>query len=377
MTILEIGRNSGAYLPNYKNVKEIRWNQIEERNIPIIYQLVEGSICPKLIRLLLNLSKLRSTSYEPNEHELNLFRQLYNELQGRMRPSGARAEPAVTVYFNYVKIDFRRDFDEYRFGQRLAAVHRDNAMDGLSVLECRTVYCAEYTNLPNVLFEPDNLANERHFGLFFFSYLYPNIREVVLDYSLSRRTGVCSEDRFVHFLKTCKALVSLRLQHTGFSDDLYNRLATGEVASLHTLNTFLLVEPKLTQQFINEHFLDSLPYLRHIRTNLATKKVMLELVERAPIGAGYEFEFSQEGLGDLYVVAIIRKENTESLPLYNLRVGRRRARETNLVTIYNKNHDPYELKNYFDCISNKVVSSHWLRDNVDDRPGSPGHVYVV
>lgn len=360
VTLLEVSRNTGAYLPNYKNLRELWWNQVEERNISLIYQIVEGSVCPKLTRLLLNLNKLQSTSYCPSESELNIFRLLYAELLGRMKPGQTPGEPAVSVYFNGVKLDFSRQFDDYAFGQRLVDVHRHNLKNGLTVNECRTVFCVDYPHLPDELFEPENLADERHFGPLRFASLYPGILEVVLDNSISMK-AICSEEQFIRFLKSFQALVSLKLTHTGFSDHLYSRLVD-EVHSLRTLDCFLLIEPKLTQQRINLRFLDSLFYLRHLRSNLVTQMMMFDLIQRQPIGAGYEFEFCQEGLGDLFVCAILRIEDDGSSKQWFLRVGRQRFGEERSSQIYQSICSFPDLQSYFLCTSNAVVSAHWLRD---------------
>ena len=373
---LETDENTGTYLAGYTMLKELRWNQIKRHNFLVIYQIVEGNVCPKLKRLFLNLASLDSTGYAPTTIELDTFRQLYAELQGRMRPAKNQTEPAITVFFNDVQLDFNRFFNDYAFGQRLADLHLYNlANDPPAVSDHRSVTRVDYLKLPIAFFE----LNRREFNLEQFAQLYQNIRVVVLN-RVTNEEQTIEAEQFVRFLKSCTALVVLDILHSLFPAALYTRLAK-EVKSLSTLGRFVLMEPYEFKHSINVRFLNALPYLRQLRTNLATRQTMFELAERMSIGAVYKFEFCHlltdyicriERLNDVNVVSLKPQSQFQSRFQFKSRwslLVQRRTRESGtkksiISELYRQTSSFTYLKNYFLCRPNLLVSEHWL-DNVE------------
>ena len=357
--MLETDLNTGPYLAAYSNLKDLRWNQIKPHNFQSIYQIVQGNICPKLERLFLAPAKLECCSFTPEPGELEILRQLYAELKGRMQPAKQRAEPAIRVFFNDVRLDFGRSFEDYGFGQSLVDVHRYNlALDPLAIIDCRSVSRVNCLRLPDSLFEP----NERQFSLVEFAHLYRNVRVVVLD-QRNNEGRTIEATQFIRFLKSCKALVTLQMVHSRFPADLYTRLAD-EVESVGTLDRFVLFESEHFDAEINVRFLNSLAYLRHLRTNLATRPTMFELIETMRVGAVFEFEFSRAALNDHYYVCLIERLDSDEAnePRWNLLVQRqtRPQQQASVAELYRRTSDLTDLKNYFLCQPNLLVSAHWL-----------------
>lgn len=244
-------------------------------------------------KIQINLNRLVSTSYRPDARQLEFLKEFYGHLQALY---DLKKELAVKheIFIHGVRLNMERlKFADYHFERRLAAVYRHNHRHNQLQLEpCWSVSEVRYVELPEILeliTVRDDPRQAEHCERRFIELMriFPNLRVVIVENPNKLQLEPCS---FVTFLTLCQALTELRLITPGFHQAFYDRLV--DMQSLRTLHRFVLIETHGFAYVLTDFKFLNCDYLRHLRTNLATRAVMLECVfKKMNQSADFEFQF--------------------------------------------------------------------------------------
>ena len=205
--------------------------------------------------------------------------------------------------------------------------------------------------------------DERHFGFWRFSCLYPNIRMLVLDNSADSKASV-QPAAFVRFLENCRALTCLWLKHSKLETTFFNRMA--RLPSLAKLTHFTLLEPNgAARERIHFEFLNRFSCLRHFCTNMAPREVMLDLIEMQRVDATFTFQFwiqskkSEIANNDWHCVGVRRLANAAQAT-YQLAVERRNLDRPNFRReLFRRNVSQHEMRKALDAPEIWNAIAHW------------------
>lgn len=347
---------------NFPNLEIMMWNHLEEFHLFMILEVILGSK-GKLKQLNCNLDRFESPTGLPDPNRLRIFRNLYNLLQ--MEGVGSLE---VEVYFNSVKLDLLEfKFEDYEFGETPIKCHHHNVTSNdLPQLPCRTVTRVDYLQLLGETFDPQPDSPGRKlldavdgipFDLKAFARVYPCIRVVDLD-NWDGLVGQIKEGAFIRFLAQCTALTKLRMFGCKFSAALYCALA--DLESLATLDHLSLYEANEYNVPINVLLLGSLSYLRHLQTNLATVRVMLQQISKMKIESEMLFGFWSPLDRSHRYHCLVQKLDAADENRLHLLVERRDFNDKNGTTLYEGRLSFAELENYFNSEENAPITYHWL-----------------
>lgn len=335
-----------------------------------ITRLIMGEIAG-LQKIHLNLDKITTTYYRPTPDQFELLNAFYNYLQQPDHPTQTVAVKAdLEIFIHGVKIDLKRfEFADYKFDLPLVDVYEHNHVyNDLQLEPCQSVSAVRYLELPDILEyatvdnEPDGVEYcERRFaGLM---HHFPNLRVVIVQNREGVRLGPRS---FLAFLSLCRSITELCLDCAGFSVGFYDRLV--DLESLRTLHKFALVEPFGHASVLTDFgFLDPdrLPQLRWLRTNLATRTVMLDCVfKKMQMSADFEFQFYD--LRDTSLCYFLRYRKLDG-DRWELRVQLESFREEDEFSreLYNGVLTYDALLLLLSQSKNWYFTSHWLSDHFD------------
>lgn len=342
-----------------ENLEFMKWNHLQEFHLVSILEYALGQR-GKLKNLHCNLDLFKSPTQPTDPKRLRVLRNLYNLLKSE----GVSSEK-LGIAFNGVHLDLEElEFEDYEFDRTPIEYHHHNAVENdLAMAPCRNVSRVDYLQLFDKHFDPELTGNEMPDGLRInleaFATIYPNVREVNLDLGsdLSQRIG---EDPFIHFLMHCRALTTLRLNCCQFTATFYDRL-TERVASVRTLDQLTLCEPNRFPEPINVRFLDSLIYLRHLQTNLATRRTMLRLIKRMAVESEFMFGFWEPDHGADFYCCLVKRLDRAVKYCWSLSVEKRNFDDQKFRReLYCKVLSLGQLEDYFERAENATITAHWL-----------------
>lgn len=260
-----------------------------------------------LTELRCYLARPSSPSHQPTAEDLNALKRLFQTFERYRYPrdlrtfhTDIRIHVQVDLYLQGVRVRFEKAFEHYRFGEKLLEVQQHNfANNGLTLTSCPSIW--------RINFLPDQLYSRFADGDF--HNLYPNIQCVYL--CREKDQTISSNDYFL-FIESCLALRVLKICGAGFDELFYYELS--KLESVRTLTEFYLVEGCEFAESFDFDFLLNFKHLCLFGTNLATKPVMIKLIERMPPLASYDFQFIKPS-DNFFCEAIIEKKNAFQLEL--------------------------------------------------------------
>ena len=345
---------SYAYVRNFDNLEFLEWNQLEEFHLSMIMEYALGKR-GKLKHLYCNLDRIESLSQSFDPQRLRILKNLYNLLK-------IEKVDELDVCFNGVQLSLKEfEFNDYEFERTPIEFHHHNVVQNeLALVALRSVSHVDYLQLLDKHFDPESdrkapPSNGLQINLQAFAKTYPCVRVVTLDNTTDQRR--IDEESFIHFLSACEGLISLHLKCCEFKYTFYNRLA--QVNSVKTLDHLSLFEANQFLYPINMHFLNSLPYLQHLQTNLAAKRTMLRLIASMAIGAEFMFGFWAPAGQTNYYWCFVRK--LDRIDRWHLLIERGDYEDRNFrEELHNGTRSLGELVDYFNSEENESITDHWL-----------------
>lgn len=312
---LEIDQDPNRRLLKFRHLQTLVCNEICQIDLEVLDKFVRREV-GLLSELHCNLARLTCTSYQPLPAELAHLKLLFQTLERYHYPrdlrtfqNDVRLKVKVELFIHAVKVKFDRSFENYRFGERLIEMHWHNLVNnGFRLIACPTVTKVDYLPLVPLSMSIDGLFGTSDLRALHFGQLYPNLQSVYL----CRQNECFSPEDFYWFLDGCIALRELKISRSGFGQRFYEELC--ELKSVQTLTEFYLIEGIEYNERLNFDFVQNLRHLRLFGTNVATKSVMIKLVERMRPLSSFDFQFLKPS-ENFYCECIVEKRSTSQLEL--------------------------------------------------------------
>ena len=258
--------------------------------------IVDKSLARKLSAFDCNLQPTTTPTDAPHPVQCHSLRILYSELRSKFRD----IRPNFKFCVNGVLLDLaspRLDglqFIDYRFGYPLVdCMHFNYTKNGLPLKSRFTAHeiDCEFLNswIPEMRPYPDlGRSREQGFSVVLFIQLFPNLHVV----ELSGPDTEITFQKFLFFLKRCQGLTTLKMINTGYPACFYPLLAT--LDSTRFLTELVLLDQDKYHDItpINFGFLTKLLYLKHMKTNLATRDRMTSCIKSMRIKSTFTFFFA-------------------------------------------------------------------------------------
>ena len=351
------------------NLNSLEWNQLEEFHFPEILQFALG-IKGKVKQLRCNLDRFDSPTSRVDPKRVRILRNLYHLFE----MEGVNSD-FIDIYFNGILLDLRElRFEDYRFddGPPIRWHHHNVTVNDRPTLYSRTVVRVDYGQLLGEQFDPQpdsemrkplGAVGGRPLDLAAFMTMYPCIRIVDLDNSSGSLQEI-DEQAFVRFLEQCRGLTQLRINCCQFSSELYIDLAS--LPSLAKLDHLSVYEENSYQETISDHLLVHLNYLRHLQTNLATRAIMMQQIEKMQIESELLFVFWSPSASSCYHYCLVEKSEETGEDQWLVLIERGALdEEASPETLYYGRFTLAELEHYFDRDENAHITAHWLDVSYD------------
>lgn len=307
----------------------------------------------QLLRLHCTVNRVVATTYQPQN--LAVLEALFNRLRDLKRKVN------LLVTFNGVQLNFKRTFAEHRLERKLLDLHfSGRVMENMAVSSCRTVSQANYLQMLDTfeaLSRPimnGALAEGETPAQGMLNNLYPNLQTIIVDNSDQRRA--LSAELLLNHLRHFRDLTQLLMCRTGFASDWYQSLPT--VSSLLSLENLSFMEAYGAAVIVNFDFVDQLPALRYLKTNLATRPAMLRAIEEMREDREFHFHFwSNQEEVNCFRCKVRRHDATQ----FYLRIDVYDYLDLESIeTLYNYPTTFEDLQTAFNHPENAHITRHWL-----------------
>lgn len=291
-----------------------------------------------------NFDKLESSTCKLNNFERVLVREFYE----RLVSCEASLRKGLKIYINCLLFNPKRQYDYCGYHLSLLQFHFQNSGGVYEVQPCVSMSKVDYIDALDT-FLLSNVGTDAFFNL------YPNLRIIVLDNTNYRRP--ISSPKLLSVLGLCTGLTELELRFAHLLPYFYSQMV--QLPSLTRLHSLVIFE--LPGEF--KQPIDLVPIvkrfasLRNFRTNLATRLLMLQLLEQIKIGDHFIFDFwIQEAIYHRCIV--LRRRDT-----YNLLVEMENDKERGPKELHRRTFTsvPFLLKNLSE-VNPKFPLHHWLDD---------------
>lgn len=327
----------------FQNLQNLECTQIQSDQAAVLRQIVEGALLPHLEKLSCNFNNLESTTYKPGGVEQVLLQEFYEWLFSR----STSLRKSLRIYIHGLLFEPNRQYEYCAFHLSLIQFHFHNTGGTYQVQPCPSVSKVDYLDAYDTF-----VASETGTGTFF-TY-YPNVRIIIVnnDVDEANRRQISIPDLF-SFLGLCTGLTELELRFAQVNSYYFSQMM--ELPSLAKLHSLTLLErPGELKQSIDFGTLSNrFTHLRNLHTNLATKQVMLELLEKMQIGSYYIFDFWVQD-STYHQCFVLRRRDT-----YNLLVATQDDQPSKELHRKTFTSLPYLLKNLTE--PNPIFPlNHWL-----------------
>lgn len=348
---LVIDQDPNRKLSKFRFLETLVCNEIKKIHLTDLDKFVRREI-GQLTELHCNLAKLTSPSYQPDAENLVHLKLLFRTFERYRFPrdlrtfqNDARMRVYVDLYLQGVKVKFEKPFEHYRFGEKLLEVHHHNfTINRLTLTTCPSIWQVDYLpKVPYALFADGDFPN-----------LYPNIQCVYLFRSATNET-ISPEDYFL-FVEVCLGLRELRIYAAGFDELFYVELS--KLDSVQTLSEFYLVEMVGYAERFEFDFLQNFKHLRLFGTNLATRRVMIKLVERLQSHTSSDFQFAKP-TENFFCECIVEKREAGQLEVL---IGQRDSADSSDNAKASSIRVIMDCQNAADYFNSGALGpfSHWL-----------------
>lgn len=247
----------------------------------------------QLVQLRCNLSVLDDTEQTFSARKVSWFTRLFTQLT--QHSAGRPVRKELRLYFHNIEIDLNSsEFDAKQFVGSLIEV-QCRAGDRLACEFNWSVVHTEFVDIVKYFSEVNEVLHSKTArfplpdpGFRRFSSLFGSIQSVSCSNYWHPHSRI-DPSRFLDFLDCCVALISLNLLFCRFDDAFYRRLMRSPCA--FSLIRLCIMEPTTFPQRVNLNFLAEFKHLKTLRTNLATRQMIVPLAAKMNHRAEFEFDF--------------------------------------------------------------------------------------
>ena len=280
------------FVPPYEfleSLKVLVCHKIELFNPAILSSFVSGQF-GQLTELHCNTTKFHHNNQVPSPGQLQVLRRFYailqtavpdrNEADVNIRnedDAGPAAKNTVShriraglaIFFNSVKLDLRKRFDEYQFHQLLWSMHLHNIKTNrLTVIPSRTVLCCDFIDM---LLFCLGIRDKEFFRPFV--QCYPNV-QVVTVFVGPRLQFKIGSGAFSMFFAACRGLLCLAFRETRLKTGFYEQLS--RMNCCRSLTHLTIDEKTALDSELDFAFLANFPSLIAFETNVMSKERMVD-----------------------------------------------------------------------------------------------------